>query len=258
VWLASPLAPPLGYSNANAALYVQATALAAIAAVTTAREGLRLFALALTGGLVLLTISTDSLAGLVTGLAVVAALLSTMSGWRPRRRVLTAVLVAAVLAVQVVVLVLGATYRPPSRGQSSVQAAAASSLSERRLALWHDGISLAVEHPLVGVGPQTFPQTSPTARANPDTRETHSAPLQMAAETGWLGGAALLCLLLWAVVRPLLTEPDKGVRAEVVITAAATTGLALHASVDYVLMFPVVVITAALVLGIGTAGSDER
>jgi O-antigen ligase len=92
---------------------------------------------------------------------------------------------------------------------------------------------------------------SPTARADPDTREAHSVTLQMAAETGWPGAAVVLLLLLWAVARPLVDTPAD--RPTVVITATAAGALAVHASIDYVLGFPAVVAVAAFVLGAGTS-----
>jgi O-antigen ligase len=252
--LLPPLAPPLAYANADAALYVQSAALAGIAACATTGSRPRTLGAVLAGCLVVVTAVMGSLAGFVTGLAVLAALLLSLADRRPPRRLLLAGLVGLVLSAHLVVLVLGATHRPHGTG-SVVKDAAAASLSERRLALWDDAVGLAAEHPLAGIGPRQFPVTSPTAQADPDTRETHSATLQMAAETGWPGAAALLGLLLWSTARPLLGPAGNTGRA--FVTATAATALAVHAAVDYVLGFPVVVATAAFVLGAGTDSGPQ-
>jgi hypothetical protein len=77
----------------------------------------------------------------------------------------------------------------------------------------------------------------------------------MAAETGWVGGAALLCLVLWAAGRPLLTDTRVRGAGPAVVAAVSLTAMAVHGAIDYVLAFPAVVVTAALVLGVGTGRS---
>ncbi|CCG01347.1 O-antigen ligase family protein [Blastococcus saxobsidens] len=244
-----PLVPPLGYANANAALYVQVAALTGLAALTAGDDRPPGLTVLPVGGLVAVTGLTGSLAGLTTGAVVLVVFLALLAGWRPGRRRWLLGCLATVLAAHLTVLALGATYRPDDA--PTAQVAAASALSERRLALWHDAVSLTADHPFTGVSPGEFPRASPMARLDPDTRQAHSATLQTAAETGWLGGAALLCLLLWAVSRPLLGAGRPGATA--VVGATSATALAVHAAVDYVLAFPLVLTTAALVLGAATA-----
>jgi hypothetical protein len=206
-------APPLHYANADAALYVQVAALAACVAAGATQAAWRALGALVTGALVVVTFLTGSLAGLVTGAAVLAALLVTLAGRAPPRRLALAVGITLVLATHVAVLVLGATSRP-GRPETVADTAAASSLSQRRLALWSDAVAIA-------------------------------------ADTGWPGAAAVLLLLLWAVARPLVDTPAD--RPGVVITATAAGALAVHASIDYVLGFPAVVAVAAFVLGAGTS-----
>jgi O-antigen ligase len=249
-----PSAPPLGYANADAALYVQTSALAAMAALA-AHGAWRAIAGISTSLLVVLAALIGSLAGFLTGSIVLVALLTTLSRRRlPRRTVLTACL-GLVLAAHVAVLALGVTYRSPDIRSPTVDNVAAASLSARRLSLWSDAITIAAEHPVTGVGPRTFPTTSPTARAHPDTREAHSATLQMAAEAGWPCAVLLLCLFLWATARALFTMTNEGQAGAATIAATSAAALAVHSTVDYVLNFPVLVATAAVVLGAGTAGS---
>jgi O-antigen ligase len=242
--------PPLWYANANAAFYVQVGALAAVATAAVSEPRWRTATGLSAAFVLLLNAVTGSLAGFVTGLGVLIALLWTLLSSRWPRRGLLVAAAALVLAAHLTALALGAAYQSEN-ATSATQAVATSSLSERRLQLWGDAVNIASDHPLIGIGSRQFRVTSPTALADPDTAEAHSATLQMAAETGWAGGAALLCLLVWAAIRPLIGSGAD--RALAVITAAAMTGLALHAAVDYVLSFPVVAATAALVLGVGTA-----
>ena len=65
-----------------------------------------------------------------------------------------------------------------------------------------------------------------------------------------IGGLLLLMLFGWALFALWRSEQPNRV---VVIAAAAITALVLHSTVDYVLSFPVVVMTAAALLGVGTA-----
>ncbi|MGY1739559.1 MULTISPECIES: O-antigen ligase family protein [unclassified Blastococcus] len=251
----SAVAPPLGYGNADAALYALLAGLAAIAAVTAAGDRWQTGAVLLVVALVLVTGLTGSVAGLVSALAVLAVLAGTLTVGRPARRTVLLAGVGLVLVTQLAVVGLAATHRPPDP-LSPVHEVAGAALSERRLDLWSDAVVIAARHPVTGAGPYTFPTASPTARSDPDTRQAHSATLQMAAETGWPGAAALLGLLLWAVARPLLTA-GRSVGAGV-LAATAMASLAVQASVDYVLDFPVVVMTAALVLGVGTGAATAR
>ncbi len=248
-----PIAPPLGYANANAALYVQAAALAALAAVTVTRQEWRTAALASAVGLVLVTAVTGSLAGLLTGALVLVAA-KVGSGRRDVSRGVgaTASLVVVLLA-HLAVFVLAVSYRPGATERSAAQSAAASSLSDRRLDLWHDAVQISFHNPLSGVGFGRFPAASETAQLDLDTQEAHSVTLQWAAETGWVGALAVLGLLMWMAVRPFVTGSVADPPAAALVSAAAAIGFALHASVDYVASFPFVVVLAAFVSGAGTA-----
>lgn len=109
-------------------------------------------------------------------------------------------------------------------------------VSTTRTALWSDALHLANEHPVSGVGPGRYQTESPTARADPDLRRAHSAPLQMAAELGWTGWLLLALLTTWVVA-----ALGRG--------AVLFAVLALQPMVDYTLHFPLVVAVSALVLG---------
>jgi O-antigen ligase len=234
-----PLAPPLGYGNANAALYVQGVAAAAMVAVSAGRLVIRtvawLAAIALTG----VAVMTGSVAGTALAMGcLVAALLAP----RLDRRVATAALVIVMAAI-IGTATLGATYG------SAAASRAAAVVSERRVVLWHDAVTLAREHPAFGVGSGRFDDTSPTALRDHDARWTHSAYLQTVAETGLPGAALLGTLVVWlyGALRRSARDPRL-----VVLATASTTALALHAAIDYVAHFAAVPLATAVLVGLGT------
>ena len=66
-----------------------------------------------------------------------------------------------------------------------------------RASVWADSYRIFVDHPLFGVGPGGFAETSPTAREERDLRWAHNEFLQQGAETGLPGFLLLLGLLAW-------------------------------------------------------------
>jgi hypothetical protein len=244
---AGPLAPPLDYANADAALAVQAAALACLGAVLVRPLIARTLLLTAAAGFVGYAVLIGSAAGAATGALVLAAGVWAMLRAPAGTRVLRSAAAVMALAAVAVTLVLGATRDTDSSG--------AEALTERRVALWHDAVDITVEHPLTGVGPGRFPQVSPTAMADADTQAAHSAVLEQAAETGIPGALLLVALMLWALLR---TGPgDGGSRgrdagAAAMVAVAAWLALALHTSVDYVADYPAVLAVAGLVTGLGT------
>lgn len=238
----SPTAGPLGYANANGALYVQAAGAAALAGSLAASSVARLGAVLMSAVLVALAAVSGSLGAVLTGLPVIAA--ATMAASRTPIRVRGVVWAAwaavASVAVAVVASVcLALTSAPP--------AMLTDVLTHRRVALWSDAVEIALLHPVVGAGPGTFSVVSPSAQIDDDTRQAHSAYLQQAAETGIPGGVLLLAL----VVAPLLSV--RGLRTGTTpafIGVVTWSALALHASVDYVAHFPAVVAAATFILGL--------
>lgn len=240
-------AGPLGYANADAALGVQGVTAGCIALVGArgrARPATGLLVVALC--VVTVLIRSAAAAALLVGVLAV-------TGWVLVRRTTptrTVATVAAVLVLAAVVTtaIAGATYHV-ARG-NTLDDLAQRAVTARRVALWHDAVELMADHPLRGVGPQRFPRESPTARRDADTRQAHSAFLQSGAE----GGVPAL-LLLVAVIGLVLTRlaATRGT-AQAVVGAAGVGALAVHASIDYVLQFPSLVVLAALVAGVA-AGS---
>jgi O-antigen ligase len=240
-----PDAPPLGYPNADAALLVLAAGAACCAAWAVRgplrRGGLRLLA----AGAAAAALALGSAAAFAAGAAIV---LCSLAAGRMRGRLLglTGLALAVALAVggtwAVAVDALPAGLSQSLTGQ----------LTQPRVELWHQAVTLAERHPLRGVGPERFADESaavPAADA-PSGESPQSAPLQLAAEQGVPGTVLLgtaygwvLCAL-WRSSRP----------TPVVLTAgAALTGLGMLASVDHVLSYAAVTAGAGFLAGIATA-----
>ena len=247
-----PQAGPLGYANANAALYVQAAALSGVAGASASRIPVRLTFALLTLGLCVLPFVVGSVAGAVTAAVVGLATLAAIVRPSPHlTRVALAVGAAALVASVAVTAAAGARHENAMAGSDPL----ARALGDRRLALWSDALELAAKSPVTGVGPGGFSTSSATARADPDTREAHSLVLSQAAETGLPGAAAVLALGLWALLR--MGRSAAGYAPGAMVAVAGWTGLGLHASVDYVAHYPWVVGLAALVAGLGTSAGES-
>lgn len=235
-----PLAPPLGYGNANGSLYAMGVAAAAVVAVLANREQVRIAAGVLVvvfTGLSVLTLSKAA-ALLAIGILLIAVVAHRLRPW---------VALAApfiVLATAGAAIVLGLT------DGRLVAPAVFEEVSARRTSLWREAMEISVDEPVFGVGPGMFAQTSPTALANADAQWAHSAYLQMAAETGVIGAALLALVMLW--VFGALFRSRQDVRL-IVIGTAAVTALAVHAAIDYVAHFPVLMIVAALLAGLASS-----
>ncbi|WP_333769089.1 O-antigen ligase family protein [Streptomyces sp. IBSBF 2435] len=241
---AHPDAPPLGYPNADAALLVLAAG-AACCAAWAARGGARRVALHAVGaGAAVTALALGSAAGFAAGAAIV---LCSLAAARARRRLpgLAGLALAAALVVGGSCAVAADTL-PPGLSQSLT-----GQLTQPRVELWHQAVTLAAHHPLRGVGPERFAdEATPSSELAPVAESPQSAPLQLAAEQG-IPGAALLaagfCWLLTALWRSPRPTP-------VVLTAAATlTGLAMLATVDHVLSYAVVTAGAGFLAGVATA-----
>lgn len=244
-----PSAPPLGYGNANGALYALGVAAACAVAVLANKEQVRLVAGVLAvvfAGLAIVTLSKTA-AVLAVGILVVGVVARRLGRWF----VVVAPLVIVATFAVTVVLGLNHGSRPTLFEE----------LGARRTVLWRDAMDITADQPVFGAGPGMFAQTSPTALADADARWAHSAYLQVGAEIGVVG-AALLGLLLLGVFGALYRS-RQDVRL-IVIGTAAVTAFAVHAAIDYIARFPAVVIVAALLAGLAssrkplTAGTGTR
>jgi O-antigen ligase len=221
----SPLAPPLGYGNANGELLLVACA----GLLLTARAADPRFRWPLVGA----AVGTAGLCGLVHAQAAGACGLALVLWFLVRRSgpawAWTAGSVALVLGAVGVTVLLG-------RGVAVVPESFAAALSAQRLQLWSEALDLANANPWTGVGAGRFPLLAPTASADPDLAWTHSAPLQAAAEQGYVGLVLFLGLLVWCL---LMLRRDAPLAALVL----------LPCTIDYVLDFGWVVLAVGLLVG---------
>jgi O-antigen ligase len=235
-----PLSGPFGYRNATGAFYAQAAIAALIVAATVRRRPLRIVAVAAAIPFAAIAAKDSSTAGL--GLLAVAVAALAFGGARLAR-------VSIVAAGTLFVLVLAATVVLGAGHRSGTQNVFTRALTERRLELWHESLSIIAHHP-GGVGPGRFQNVDPLARHDPDARWAHNEFLQQGVELGWLGMALVVLLFLWGFAR-LWAHP----RPDLVVAlgAASLAALGIHASVDYVLHFPAVPLAAAALVGTAQA-----
>jgi O-antigen ligase len=234
-----PIGGPLGYQNANAALFLQAcvAALVLVALSVAWRRAIAASFMALLAVVLVISGSAAAvaLAGAVGTVGAIALVV--------RRQVATrSVIAAGFLICLVATIVLGAMYAP--RPGNSATTSVPSSSTETRLALWHDALLLMVEHPMFGIGAGRFTEESRVAASDPDRRHTHHEFLQLGAESGIVGGVLLAAVFVWAITRSGLNPGPVGA-----IVAAGVAALGIQACVDYVLHFPLVPIASAILAG---------
>lgn len=221
----------LRYANANAALF----GIAAIGAFSMRSPSDRYeidppIALTVAAGFAVLTAVTASVAGVV---ALVVALWLIVLGGR----------YAGPLALALIVLAFGVTAAvgvgTPRAGDDDFAV---------RTQLWHEAIRLAHTDEVRGIGPGRFAALTTVSR-DADLRWAHDEYLQVNAELGIVGVVLVVVLLGWVAVRLLVAARFHQPLAVWGAGALACTGL--HASVDYIAHFPIVVALTAVMVGAG-------
>ena len=240
-----PLSGPFGYRNATGAFYVQAAIAALIVAAAVRWWPLRIVAIAVAVPFAAIA-AADSSAAAVSLIAVAVASMA-LWGARPAR---VAIVATGSLFVLVLVATVALGWGYP-RGADGVFERA---LTERRLTLWHESLQIIREHPS-GVGPGRFQDVAPLALLDQDARWAHNEFLQQGVELGWAGMALVVLLFLWGFAR-LWMHPSPDL--VVAMGAASLAALGIHASVDYVLHFPAVPLTAAALVGTAQAVPFRR
>jgi peptidoglycan/xylan/chitin deacetylase (PgdA/CDA1 family)/O-antigen ligase len=230
-----PGARPFLYANANAALFLQATA-AGLVLLSAGRQRLRV-----AGGAGVLVFG---FLGMTSSRAALWLIPLVLIAWAVAARPAPSRVVMAVAAVGLLI----ALAFPVAVGASSPQAPAARTavrlLDPVRPALWRDAWDLATAHPVTGVGPGRFDEMSSTIRGGARTAWAHDEFLQAAAETGFPGAILLVAIVAWAAAVTMRV----GDRMAVTVGVAAVA-LGIQAAADYVLHFPLIPWTAAALVG---------
>lgn len=244
-----PLQGPFGYANATAAFFAQAIVAALLLAVV-ARGPLRVVAVIAATGFVPIVLLTQSSAAVILLPATVGVALA-IERWRGGRAAVAAC-GGLFVAALVTTIVLGAI--GPRDAGGPLDRVIGATVTEERVGLWNDALSLTARHPLLGVGPGGFALAGRIASSDPDLRWAHNEFLQAGSETGLLGYAFAVGVFLWGFVALGQGSPGR----VAALSAAGLAILGIHASLDYVLHFPFVTIIGAAVLGAGLGAARRE
>lgn len=226
----SPLAPPLGYANANAALAVAATALL-LAGVNRCPPALATTFWVLASLTTVWTLFIGSAAGAV-GCVLVLLAASLQARLSARRAAVTA---AILIASGIAVSALLSLVQPET---------VAKALSATRMRLWSEALTTIGEHPLFGLGPGSFVDQNVTG-GDADTVSAHSLWWETGAELGIPG-----LLLALACTGLVLARLARSSSSTAVVGCALIAAFGLQASIDYVADFTVLVAVVSLSAGL--------
>lgn len=242
------------YENAKGAFLVQVAAAGIFVAGRSRAQGLR--TAAITGAIVFAVspLIFGSVAAGILALSVVGVGAIATRFTRPASGALVLALAGILLVTVASTIVVGGAY--PGRDDSAVVGGAVdATLSERRRLLWVDAVDALQGDPVFGVGPGNFERTSALAWAEEDVRWVPSVFLEQGAEAGVPGLALVLLILLWGLARLLVGHRPGWLIAT---GAVALFALGLHASIDYILHFPIVPLAAGAIFGSATSAAWER
>ncbi|WP_351224984.1 O-antigen ligase family protein [Streptomyces sp. NPDC002133] len=236
-------APP-GHTGAAAALLVLATGAACLAASAAGPVSVRLVLRLLAVAVVCTSLVLGSVAGFA---AATGVLLCSLAAARVRHRLPG--LAGFALATA---LVAGGSWAVAQDAlPDGLTVSLQGQLTQHRMQLWHDAAALTEQHPVLGAGPGRFGDLSPTVQQSLySDGKPHSAPLQQAAEQGFVGAGLLGALYCWMLFGLWRSSRSTAV---VLSAGAALTALAALASVGNPLSFTPVTAGAGLLAGLATA-----
>jgi O-antigen ligase len=243
-------AGPLHYANASAALFALAVLAALLLAVTTRGGASRIVAVTAVVVLTPLVLLARvwAVAILLPGLVAIAVVVTRRRGARAAVAACGAVFAAALL----VSLFTGAARI--GVGSGAAGRVVGGTITEARVILWHEALTIVASEPVFGVGPGRFEEASPTASRDRDLRWAHNEFLQVGAETGMLGYLLSVGLFAWGFL-VLYANADGLATA---LGAAALALVGAHANVDYILHFPAVGLAGAALLGTAVGVATRR
>ncbi|MGP9707022.1 O-antigen ligase family protein [Brachybacterium sp. AOP24-D1-21] len=233
------------YANAQAALGLQLLAVASLLSLRLPWAGELLphhrWAVAALGmlalGAVLLAFRAQAASVLLVPLAVLILCAVVMRLGPPRLAVAVAGLTAIGVAA-LTVISLGSLRTWPSALNEG------GSLSGVRHRLWSDALDLWQASPITGAGPGGFLAHSEIAASKPLWERAHSSVLQVGSELGAIGVVLFSAILVAGAALAL-----QGSRRAGLIAVAAWSALGIHSMIDHLYEYPIVTLTAGIVLG---------
>ena len=240
--------PP--YENAVAAVALQGAGASLIVVMIARSRFTKLLGIIVTIAFLAEIVASGSAAGML--LSLLFPVVALMANGRSRRHV-AGVCFGLVLVAIVMTIILGAS---PLGRTGNTGALAQASLSERRIELWDDAVRILADEPVSGVGLGNFRYASRTARSDADAAYAHNEYLQTGAETGIVGMMLLVGGFGWGFTR--LAASPGGRTAVFGVAVASLTALAIHASIDYPLHFPLVVFLTVVCFGLATTQSHPH
>jgi O-antigen ligase len=248
--LTGPLGGPFGYRNASGA-FLAVAACAWLTAGAALRRPWWVALCAVPAAIASIAAVRDAF-----GAAAVVLAWFALVGLAGRRASRAAIMGcgAALAAVLLATILLGATYDPAEGPAGVTSALVRTGLTERRPALWHDAWEALQADP-AGAGVNSFASVSPTAQADADSIHAHNEFLERGAELGVAGLVLMVLLFGWAFVRLWMVPHPDAVQA---LAAASIAVVGVHASVDYILHTPAILLGAAALLGTGLVPRREE
>lgn len=228
---------PLGYGNANGALYAMlafAGVRALVAERATAarsRRAAAAFTTVCVGGLAL-TGSAGAAGAFAAAVAIAGVAMAVRRPWAAIPGAAT-----ALVLVLGVVGAIGAGAGPDRPADDSFGI---------RVQLWRAAVDELRDDPLEGAGAGRFEAVNPVSD-DVDLRRAHSLPLEHAAEQGAPGLVLLLALPGWALAR--LWSVRERRPAYVAVASAVIICTAAQGCFDWVLVEPAITLPAAALVG---------
>ena len=238
---------PLGYSNANAALYVIGVGAAGMVIVRVAVWWIQVPFMLIGLGLAVLPWFLDALAAALATIVIVGTLLVLLATARGTATLIRLAAAVAFGAIAVTGLI-GILYSGSGEGEGAWL------ITERRLVLWSEAADLATVYPAFGVGPGRFPEESRTALTDRDAQWAHHEPLEVGAEAGLPAFVLVIVTIMWVFA---WVQRGSGRRGAALAGVVLSLGV-VQASIDYVWHYPAVPIALAAVAGAGASAGAQR
>ncbi|UCH34737.1 MAG: O-antigen ligase family protein, partial [Armatimonadota bacterium] len=186
------------------------------------------FAALLTIIALLLTASRGGWLSLAAGMFVFALLAGVVF-----RRTRLALVAGAVVLALILLVSLAVT---PLRVRVVGSLSAQQHSNMFRYLTWRGTATMAAAHPWLGVGPAAFESVYPQYATGGFTRMAHQNYLQVAAETGLLGGAAFVWMLgafFWLAGKGFRRLPERESRLLCAGCIAGVLAFCIHSFLDY-------------------------